>query len=52
LLLEKRLNQLVVIKGDRLDSVPIHSVANKVRQVPMDLSTLRAARAVGTCFGD
>ncbi len=52
LLLENRLNELVVSKGGQLDSVPIHSVANKVRRVPLNLSTLRAARAVGTCFGD
>ena len=52
LLLENRLNELVVIKDGRLDSVPIQTVANKVRNVPPDLSTVRAARAVGTCFGD
>lgn len=52
LLLEGRLNELVVMQGNCLDSVPIVEVADRVRTVPEDYSVVRAARAVGTSFGD
>jgi phosphofructokinase-like protein len=44
--------RLVVQQGGKIDSVPIADVANKVRTVPPDYPLLRAARAIGTCFGD
>ncbi len=47
-----RMNRLVVMKGGRIDSVPIESVANRVRTVPLDSPLIAAARAVGTGFGD
>lgn len=47
-----RCNELVVMQNGRLNSVPIAEVADRVRQVPLDDPTVRAARAVGTCFGD
>ena len=47
-----RMNRLVVMKGGRINSVPIESVANKVRTVPLDSPLIAAARAVGTGFGD
>ncbi len=52
LLQRRRFNQLVVMNGGRLGAVPIAEVANKVRQVPLDSSVLRAARALGTSFGE
>jgi 6-phosphofructokinase 1 len=45
-------NKLVAMKGNHLDGVPIKDVANKVRTVPLDHRLIKAARAVGTCFGD
>lgn len=44
--------RLVVVQHGALTSVPIDDVANKQRLVPPDFDLLRAARAVGTCFGD
>ncbi|GAB4240890.1 MAG: ATP-dependent 6-phosphofructokinase [Acidobacteriota bacterium] len=52
LLLQGRYNELVVMRGGELSSVPIHEVADKVRTVPLDYQVLRAARALGTSFGD
>jgi 6-phosphofructokinase 1 len=52
LLQQGRLNELVVMKDGRLGSVPIPEVADKVRTVPPDYPLIRAARAVGTDFGD
>jgi 6-phosphofructokinase 1 len=45
-------NKLVVMQGNELSAVPIKEVANKVRTVPLDHRLIRAARAVGTSFGD
>ncbi|MBN1960346.1 MAG: 6-phosphofructokinase [Deltaproteobacteria bacterium] len=44
--------ELVVKRDGKINSVPISEVANKVRTVPTDHIMVRAARAVGTCFGD
>ena len=52
LLQRQDFNRLVVMQEGRLSAVPIVDVANKVRQVPADNSVLRAARALGTSFGD
>jgi 6-phosphofructokinase 1 len=52
LLVAGRFNRLVVHGGGRIDSIPIAEVADKVRTVPPDDPLIRAARAVGTCFGD
>ena len=45
-------NRLVVWKHGGLSSVPLASVAGKTRTVPRNHDLIRAARAVGTCFGD
>ena len=52
LFLRGRRNELVVMRDGELASIPITEVADKVRTVPLDYSALRAARAVGTSFGD
>jgi 6-phosphofructokinase 1 len=52
LLLAGQSNKLVVWKEGRIDSVMIASVAGKQRRVPTDHALIRAARAVGTEFGD
>ncbi len=50
LLMEKKFNRMVVWRNSQLDSVPIADVAGKVRTVPVDGMTVKAARSVGTCF--
>jgi 6-phosphofructokinase len=52
LLMEKKFNRMVVWRNSQLDSVPIADVAGKVRTVPVDGMTVKAARSVGTSFGD
>lgn len=52
LLRQGKCNELVVMQNGKLNSVPISSVAEKVRTIPADHPTLQAARAVGTSFGD
>jgi ATP-dependent phosphofructokinase / diphosphate-dependent phosphofructokinase len=44
-------NRLVVWKNGGLSSVPLASVAGKTRTVPRNHPLIRAAKAVGTCFG-
>ncbi|MEN6386956.1 MAG: ATP-dependent 6-phosphofructokinase [Phycisphaerales bacterium] len=45
-------NRLVVLKNNKISSVPLAQVAGKVRNVPADSPIIEAARAVNTCFGD
>ena len=52
LIMQGRLNEVVVQQANQISSVPIRDVADKVRTVPADCSTVRAARAIGTSFGD
>jgi 6-phosphofructokinase 1 len=52
LLMDGRFGRLVVQRGGQIDSVPIAEVAGKVRTVPPDYSVLRAAREIGTSFGE
>jgi len=52
ILMDGRVNELVVLKAGEITSVPIASIAGKIRTVPVDGPLIRAARAVGTCFGD
>jgi 6-phosphofructokinase 1 len=52
LLTAGRFGELVVEQRGAITSVPIAEVAGKVRTVPVDHDTVRAARAVGTSFGD
>ena len=52
LLAAGRFGRLVVQQEGRITSVPIEEVAGKVRTVPLDHPLVRAARAIGTSFGD
>lgn len=52
LLAAGRFNELVVVQHGALTSVPITDVAEKQRLVPVEDDLVRAARAVGTSFGD
>ncbi len=52
LLSSGRFGRLVVQKAGKIDSVDMADVANKIRTVAPDDHLVRAARAVGTCFGN
>jgi 6-phosphofructokinase 1 len=45
-------NQMVCMKGSEVSSVPLELVAGKIKLVPADHPLIRAARRVGTNFGD
>jgi 6-phosphofructokinase 1 len=44
-------NHLVILKDGRYSSIPLRQVAGRIRTVPPNHALVRAARAVGTCFG-
>ncbi len=52
LLAEGKYNQMVCLKGSEVTAVPLEKVAGKLKLVPPDHPLLRAARRVGTNFGD
>ena len=52
LLSEGHFDRMVVQQSNEITSVPIIEVANKVRTVPHDYQLVKAARAIGTIFGD
>jgi 6-phosphofructokinase 1 len=52
LLMSGERGRLVVMQGGIVTHILLEEVANKQRLVPLDLPLLRAARSVGTCFGD
>jgi phosphofructokinase-like protein len=52
LLMSGERGRLVVMKGRTVTHIPLEDAADKQRLIPLDLPLLRAARAVGTCFGD
>jgi ATP-dependent phosphofructokinase / diphosphate-dependent phosphofructokinase len=45
-------NRMVCMKGPDVTSVPLELVAGKIKLVPADHPLIRAARRVGTNFGD
>ncbi len=45
-------NRLVVMKGRTVTDIPLEEAAGKQRLIPVDHPLVRAARNVGTCFGD
>ncbi len=45
-------NRMVCLKGPDVTSVPLELVADKLKLVPQDHPLIRAARRVGTNFGD
>jgi 6-phosphofructokinase 1 len=45
-------NRMVSLKGAEVTSVPLEDVAGKTKLVPPDHALIRAARRVGTNFGD
>lgn len=48
----KDFNKLVVLKDNKLTSIPINEVANKMKAVPLDSDTVQTARDIGICLGD
>ncbi|MBN2583940.1 MAG: 6-phosphofructokinase [Planctomycetes bacterium] len=46
-----RFGRLVVLHNGRISSVPINSIAGRIKKVPRNHRLVRAAEAVGTCFG-
>jgi 6-phosphofructokinase 1 len=52
LLAEGKYNRMVCLKGSEVTSVPMKDVAGKLKLVTPDHPLLRAARHVGTNFGD
>jgi 6-phosphofructokinase 1 len=45
-------NRMIALKGPDVTSVPLEEVAGRVKVVPLDHPLIRAARRVGTNFGD
>ncbi len=52
LLAEGERSRLVVMKNGAVTHIPIEEAAGKQRLIPPDDPILRAARKIGTCFGD
>ena len=52
LLMEGRFQCVVVQQNNRTCSMPLSEVAGKIRTVPPDHETIRAAKAIGMTFGD
>jgi 6-phosphofructokinase 1 len=52
MLAQGKYNRMICLKGDDVTSVPIEQVAGKLKLVPLDHPLIRAARRVGTNFGD
>lgn len=49
---EGDINKLIVLQENELRRIPISSVANKMKLVPLDNDSLQTAREIGTCVGD
>jgi len=52
LLMAGERNRLVVMQGRTVAHIPLEEAAGKQRLIPPDHPLVRAARNVGTCFGD
>jgi 6-phosphofructokinase 1 len=52
LLAEGKYNRMICLRGSEVTSVSIEKVAGKLKLVPPDHALIRAARRVGTNFGD
>lgn len=49
---DKKFRRMVALKGDQIVSVPLEKAVGRLKKVPKDHPLIRAARAVGTSFGD
>ncbi len=52
LMMADKFNRVVVHRNGKVDSVPLTEIAGKVQTVPLDHILIRAARSIGTSFGD
>jgi 6-phosphofructokinase 1 len=52
MLAEGAYNRMVALRGSEVTSVPLENVAGRTKLVPLDHPLIRAARRVGTNFGD
>ncbi|MFZ5815015.1 MAG: 6-phosphofructokinase [Bacillota bacterium] len=52
LAIAREYGRVVVLRGNEILHVPIEDVGGKVRPVPTSGDLVRAARAIGICFGD
>jgi phosphofructokinase-like protein len=52
LITNRNYGHMVGIKGDKIIDVPLEVVAGGIKKVPKNHPLVKAARAVGTCFGD
>ncbi|MBN1374873.1 MAG: ATP-dependent 6-phosphofructokinase [Dehalococcoidia bacterium] len=52
MLVDKEFGYMVGVKGNSLRKVSLKEVARGQRNVPLDEPLIKAARSVGTCFGD
>jgi 6-phosphofructokinase 1 len=49
---DKRFGCMVGVKGNTLVTVPLEEVAKRPKTVPLNHPMIKAARSLGTCFGD
>lgn len=49
---KENFNRLVVLKDNKMSSIPLESVANKQRKVTPDHIMVKAARSLGICLGN
>jgi 6-phosphofructokinase len=49
---DRKFGRMVAVRGGRITSLPLARVAGRVKLVPRDHELVRAARAMGTSFGD
>lgn len=52
MIVNKKFGYMVGVRGDSLHETPLEEVAKGQRTIPSDHQLIRAARSVGTCFGD
>jgi len=49
---DKKFGYMVGVKGNSLVTVPLKEVAKGPKLVPLNHPMIKAARSLGTCFGD
>lgn len=51
-LAEGDFGKLVAIQNGKITGVPLEDIAGQVKNIPLDNEMIKAARELGTCFGD
>ncbi len=52
LALERRFGRMVALRGDDITNVPIKKAVKRLKLVPLNHPLIKAARSIGTSFGD